>query len=291
MTAILDDPRPTDVHIHVGPMRDLAPGIREQFEGGSGQAWRRMLELAEDPDRLLRFLDDEGIARAALIHYPAPDVMGFGDEVNEWVVRYCRAAPTRLIPVGGVHPRLTKDPRGDVERLVERGVRMLKIHPPHQLVAPNAYRDGGQVPALEPIYETCQRLKVPVMVHTGTSIFRGARSKYGDPLALDDVAVDFPELPLVLAHGGRPFWMPQVFFLLRRHPNVHLDLSGIPPRKLLEYFPRLEEVASRTMFGSDWPSMGVESIKKNAEDLRSLPISDAAKDAILRGTAARLLPT
>jgi predicted TIM-barrel fold metal-dependent hydrolase len=285
------EPRVTDAHIHVGPMDRLHPAIREQFARGEGNAWQRMLSIAEDPDRMIAFLDEEGIERAVLIHYPAPEVMGFGDEVNDWVVRFSRAHPKRLIPVGGVHPRATGDPRGDVEKLVERGVRMLKIHPPHQLVAPNAYRDGGDAPALATIYETCQRLRLPVLIHTGTSVFKGARNKYADPLLVDDVAVDFPELTIVLAHGGRPFWMPQVFFLMRRFPNVHLDISGIPPKKLLEYFPRIEEIAGRTMFGSDWPSMGVESVRKNADDLRSLPISDAAKAAILGGTSERLLPT
>ncbi len=291
MSAILDDPRPTDVHAHTQPIHELHPAIREQFARGGGTAWQRMIALADDPELLLAFLDAEGLARAALINYPAPEVMGFTEAANDWVLATCRAAPSRLIPVGGVHPLRTKDPRGDVERLVERGLRMLKLHPPHQLFSPNAYRDGGGIPALETIYATCQKLGLPVLVHTGTSIFTGARSKYGDPLPLDDVAVDFPELKLVLAHGGRPFWMQQVFFLLRRHPNVFLDLSGIPPKKLLDYFPRIEEIASRAMFGSDWPSMGVESIAKNVEDLRGLPIAAAAKEAMLRGAGAGLLPT
>jgi len=57
-------------------------------------------------------------------------------------------------------------------------------------------------------------------------------------------------------HGGRPLWMDTAFFLLRRHPNVYLDISGIPPRTLLKYFPRLDEIASKTLFGTDWPGRG-----------------------------------
>ena len=76
------------------------------------------------------------------------------------------------------------------------------------------------------------------MFHTGTSIFPGARNKYGDPIYIDDVAVDFPKLKILLAHGGRPLWMDTAFFLMRRHPNVYLDISGIPPKTLLKYFPR-----------------------------------------------------
>ena len=75
------------------------------------------------------------------------------------------------------------------------------------------------------------------MFHTGTSIFPGARNTYGDPIYVDDVAVDFPKMKILLAHGGRPLWMHTAFFLLRRHANVFLDISGIPPKSLLNYFP------------------------------------------------------
>ena len=70
--------------------------------------------------------------------------------------------------------------------------------------------------------------KRPVFIHTGTSIFPGARNVYADPMACDDVAVDFPETTIVLCHAGRPLWYDTAFFLLRRHPNVMLDISSRP---------------------------------------------------------------
>ena len=69
------------------------------------------------------------------------------------------------------------------------------------------------------------------MVHTGTSIFPGARNKYGDPIYVDDVAVDFPRLKILLAHGGRPLWMDTAFFLVRRHRNVYLTLAASLPKR------------------------------------------------------------
>ena len=95
---------------------------------------------------------------------------------------------------------------------------MIKIHPPHQLLYPNDYLSG--VKELEIIYRAAEANGVPVMFHTGTSVFPGARNKYGDPIHVDDVAVDFPKLKILLAHGGRPLWMDTAFFLVRRHPNV-----------------------------------------------------------------------
>jgi predicted TIM-barrel fold metal-dependent hydrolase len=106
----------------------------------------------------------------------------------------------------------------------------------------------------------------------------------------DDVAIDYPELVVILAHGGRPLWMEEAFFLVRRHKNMHMDISGIPPQKLLEYFPRLEEIAGKVLWGTDWPGPGVPEIKGNIEKFLSLPIRDEAKRKILYDNAARLFP-
>jgi predicted TIM-barrel fold metal-dependent hydrolase len=84
--------------------------------------------------------------------------------------------------------------------------------------------------------------------------------------------------------------METAFFLLRRHPNVFLDISGIPPKMLLKYFPRLEEIASKTLFGTDWPSPGVREIKNNLDNFMALPLSEESRQQILCGTALRIWP-
>ena len=277
-----------DAHIHVQPWRQLRPSALDRIASG-----RRDLDLIrtlfDDPPAFLRYLDEQGIDRAVLVNYVSPDVIGFTDEVNEWIGNYCRHHTDRLIAVGGVHPRLTPDPAGAVQHIVEKdGIRALKLHPPHQHFFPNDYRDGGSLPGLADLYERAQTLRIPIIVHTGTSIFPDARNKYGDPMPLDDVAVDFPQLTIIMAHGGRPLWMETCFFLLRRHPNVHMDISGIPPKALLQYFPRIEQVAHKTLFGTDWPSPGVESPGGNVQAFRALPLRAEAKEAILGGTAATI---
>jgi predicted TIM-barrel fold metal-dependent hydrolase len=278
-----------DIHVHIQPWRMLKPDVLE--------LWKRyhpdfdcLMRLADNPGEFLKLMDEEDLERAALINYTSPDVMGFTDEVNEFVSEYCRAAPDRLIPVGSLHPQDLKDPKAQIDHLLgELGVGMIKIHPPHQLFYPNAYLNGME--ALSRIYEQAQEYDIPVMFHTGTSVFPGARVKYGDPIYLDDVAIDFPRLKIILAHGGRPLWMSTAFFLLRRHPNVYLDISGIPPQNLLEYFPRLEEIAQKTMFGSDWPGPGVKSIRTNIKRFMELPLSEGAKRAITYENASKLLPS
>ena len=126
---------------------------------------------------------------------------------------------------------------------------MLKVHPPHQLVAANGYVHGDE--ALAAIYATAEEAGRPVMIHTGTSIFPGARNRFADPMAVRRRGRGFSEAPIILAHAGRPLYMETAAFLARRHPNVHLDLSGIPPKKLLEYLPRLEELSDKCLWGTD----------------------------------------
>ena len=77
---------------------------------------------------------------------------------------------------------------------------------------------------------------------------------------------------------------------VRRHPNVYLDISGIPPKSLLKYFPRLEEIAAKTLFGTDWPGPGVPDIQKNLQGFRDLGLSEAVQDQILSKTALEIWP-
>lgn len=276
-----------DIHIHIQPWWQLKPAVRETMAHGR-EDYDRLVEVMRDPQAFLRILDDAGIARAGLINYVSPDLMGFTEEVNDFVADYARAAPDRLIPFGSVHPRLTADPGAEVDRLViDLGIRCLKIHPPHQLVYPNEYRHG--LGPLRRVYERAQRHGCLIMFHTGTSIFPGARNIYADPIYCDDVAVDFPDLKIILAHGGRPLWMDTAFFLVRRHANVYMDISSIPPQRLLEYFPRLEAIADKVLWGTDWPGPGVRDMAGNLEKFRQLPLPEETKQKILYDNASQLL--
>jgi predicted TIM-barrel fold metal-dependent hydrolase len=107
-------------------------------------------------------------------------------------------------------------------------------------------------------------------------------------MGADDVAVDFPRLTLILAHGGRPLWMDQAFFLVRRFPQVYMDVSSIPPKAILRYFPRLAEVADKVLYGSDWPAPGVRSMGDNLRDFRALGLPAEVTRKILEENPARV---
>jgi len=276
-----------DIHIHIQPLHMFKPAALELIKRGR-RDYAEVERYSADPAAFLTFLDALGIERAGLINYVSPEVIGFPPEVNDWIAKYCSVAPDRLLAFGSVHPNYVSDPGAEVDRLAKLGIRGLKVHPAHQLFSPNAYRDG--LGPLAAVYQRAQADGLPVMIHTGTSIFPGARNVHAQPMLADDVCVDFPDLVVILAHGGRPLWMNEAFFLVRRHRHMYMDISGIPPQKLLEYFPRLEEIADKVLFGTDWPGPGVPEIRGNIEKFLALPLSAAARQKILYDNAARLFP-
>jgi predicted TIM-barrel fold metal-dependent hydrolase len=278
----------TDAHVHIQPWEMHPSSVNEAMEAGRRDL-DRIRAFMESPKAFLGFLDTCGIERAFVINYVSPDVMGFTPDVNDWCARYCAAAPDRLIAFGSVHPRFTRHPADETERVLDLGIRGLKVHPPHQLFHVNEYRTGGPGAGIGEVFRVAESRGAPVMIHTGTSVFPGARNVYADPMPADDVGVDFPRLSVILAHAGRPLHGDAAFFLVRRHPRFSLDLSGIPPKRLLHFVPRLAEIADRCLWGSDWPSPGVDDMRKNVEAFLTLDLPDDARRKILSENAARLL--
>jgi predicted TIM-barrel fold metal-dependent hydrolase len=277
-----------DAHIHIGPHDEMKERARRVMFGGRSDL-DLLGRIAASADALLEEMDAQRIERAALITSVSPDVIGLTERVNPWIARYAEGHRDRLVPIGGIHPRHSRDVAGDVRRLLEvYRLGAIKLHPPHMEMAANSYRTD--CPSLADVYRAAGEAKRPVLIHTGTSVFPGARNVYADPMPCDDVAVDFPETRIVLCHAGRPLWYQTAFFLVRRHPNVWMDVSSIPPKKLLEVLPRISEVADRVVWGTDWPSKGVVSMRQNAEDFLALPLPEAVQRKILFDNAATLFP-
>lgn len=266
-----------DYHTHVPAYEPFT----RSYEDLLAQAWgsvEHLLARFPGPQQALATFAEAGVDYTVVLAEIAPITTGIAS--NEAVAAWCAESP-RLIPFASINPHLTLNPAAELRRLVtDQGFRGLKLYPTYQYFYPND-------PLVYPIYAAAQDLGIPITFHTGSSVFKGSRLKYGDPLFLDDVAVDFPDLVLVMAHGGRPCWYDHAFTMARFHANVYLELAGLPPGRLLRYFPELERIAHKTLFGSDWPS--VATLKENVAAVQALPLSQAARDAILGGNAARIL--
>lgn len=275
----------TDCHVHINPIWEMHPEARALV--GRGHAAVGLEQYVHDPKRFLEYLDACGVERAVLVNYVAPEIVGYTEKSNDFVRDYVRVDPDRLIACGSLLPT-APHPAARVRELVgDFGIRAIKLHPPHQRFDPNAYL-RGESEGLREIYGACSDAGVPVIVHTGTSVFPGARNRHAEPLLLEDVAIDFPKLTIVLAHAGRPLWMDQAVFLARRFPNVYLELSSIPPARIPGWLPELPKVAEKTVFGSDWPGPGVTDIAANLTAFRALPYPREMVDRILTENAERV---
>lgn len=275
----------TDCHVHITPLDEMHPDVVRML-APVDPAHRRFFR---EPAAFLEYLDRAGVERAVVINYVAPEVIGYTEAVNAFVGGYVREDPDRLIAVGGIRPD-HPDPEREIAHLVrDLGIRGLKLHPPHQLFRPDAYRDG-ELPSLRAIYDAASRFRLPIIFHTGTTIFPRARNRFADPLFVEEVALDFPDLVIVLAHGGRPIWMEAALFLARRFPNVWLELSGVPPSRLLHYFPDLPRFTEKILFGTDWPGPGVRDLGANVEAFRALPIPAEGLRRILEENPLRVFP-
>ena len=192
-----------------------------------------------------------------------------------------------LIPFASVDPG-RPDAVERVRRLIdEHGVKGFKFHPNLQEFFPNdrsAY----------PVYEVIAEARLPALFHTGHSGMGtglpgggGLRLKYSNPLCLDDVAADFPELPIVLAHPSFP-WQDEAISICLHKENIWIDLSGWSPK----YFPpQLVQYANtqlreKVLFGSDFPLITPE---RWLADFESAPFRDEVRPLILKENAARLL--
>jgi predicted TIM-barrel fold metal-dependent hydrolase len=278
-----------DVHVHVSRSEHERPWVLEFIESQSdGDVWKKVDQVLT-PTTFRPFLQQNGIDWAVALAEDSPATVGVTP--HDYVADLCAKANAqpdpatgargKIIPFASLNPFTVNDLALELEKLVKDfGFRGFKAYPVYQHHYMNDIR-------MYPLYAKAQELGVPMLVHTGSSVFKGARIKYGDPLHLDDVAIDFPNLTIMMAHSGRPFWYEQAFWLARQHKNVYMELSGLPGKKLLEYFPELERNADKIVYGSDWP--GNPFIRRNVDAILGLPLKDSTKEKILWKNAERVL--
>lgn len=266
-----------DFHVHVAKYGMWKPEMHELLRVFNPEIYRNF-DAYMTPENMLRIMDDEGVDSAVILAENAPLVTGVVD--NEFVVEFCSGSG-RLIPFACVNPVTDSNSSKTLEMLVENsGMKGLKLLPSYQHFYPNDAK-------VYELYEKAQELGIPVNFHTGSSIFKNTKLKYANPLHLDDVAVDFPDLKIIQAHGGRGFWYNTAFSLSRLHKNVYIDITGLPPQNLLKYFPELEKISDKLVFGSDWPA--VPSVRENIETIKRLPLREETKRKILVENAHKIL--
>ncbi len=268
-----------DVHVHLeAPAEPSAADEAARTYFGESGAGRDPASLAEyyRSRRIgcVVFTVDERLSGRP--HLSNDAVADFAAEHADFAIAFASIDPTR-------GPAAVREAR----RLVDAGrVRGLKLHPPLQQFMPNdrlAY----------PLYEVFAEAGLPVLFHTGHSGIGtgmagggGVRLKYGNPMPIDDVAVDFPTMPIVLAHPSFP-WQDEAISICLHKPTVYIDLSGWSPKyfspTLIQYANTL--LKRKVLFGSDYPLITPD---RWMADFEKIAIRDEVRPLILKENAARL---
>lgn len=274
-----------DVHTHAEVGRTGEDGLKPEWrtqakayfgEGGTPTA-----------DDVAVYYRERKLA-AVIFTVDAETVTGRRAVRNEEIAEVAAANPDVLIPFASIDPHKGARAVEEARRLIrDHGMRGFKFHPNIQAFHPND-------PAVYPLYEVIAEAGLPALFHTGHSGIGsglpgggGIRLKYSNPMDVDDVAVDFPELTIVLAHPSFP-WQDEAISVALHKEQVYIDLSGWSPK----YFPpQLVQYANtllkdRVLFGSDYPMITPD---RWLADFARADFKDEVRPLILKENAARML--
>jgi uncharacterized protein len=288
LPAVIDVERikAIDVHTHAEISADghdpMPPHLRE----ASAKYFRSGEALPTATDVAAHYRERNMAAVVFTVDYES--VSGRPPVANEEIAAVAAANPDVLIPFASIDPARGEAGARQVRRLVdEHGIRGFKFHPNLQAFFPNDR-------AAYPLYEAIAEAGVPALFHTGHSGIGsglpgggGVRLKYSNPMYVDDVAVDFPELKIVLAHPSFP-WQDEAISIALHKPHVYIDLSGWSPK----YFPPQLVQYARTLlkrqmlFGSDYPMITPD---RWLADFEQLGFDEETTALVLKENAARLL--
>ena len=305
---MLDGRMLIDAHLHPARLPTLKPAWLEWADRFGQGRWRAAYgpDGAVIPQAFDELLAAEGVDLAILLCEYSPKVTGI--QPAEDLVPLLKHSPGRFAFLASINPHLHYPVTAELSRQAEPGAggygaiggsgvspgqqsgppgqygaAGLKIHPVH----------GGFSPAdpmLYPAYQACAEAGLPVVVHCGTSSFPGSDNAMADPALLLPVLRDFPGLTVVLAHGGRGWWYDAAASLAMLHERVWIELSGLPPHRLPDYYARFdfERLARKFIFATDWP--GVPGIARNARAVAGLGLAADVLAGVLAGNALAVYP-
>lgn len=287
MAINIDELVAIDVHTHAEVAADGHASLSPELLAASAEYFGGKGPRQPTVDEMAAYYRERGMA-AVVFTVDAEHATGHPPIRNEEVAESCARHGDTLIPFASLDPWRGKTTVRAARRLVEQhGVRGFKFHPSLQGFSPDdrmAY----------PLYEVIEELGVPALFHTGqTGIGAGVpggagiRTKYSNPMLVDDIAVDFPELRIILAHPSFP-WQDEALAVATHKPYVYIDLSGWSPK----YFPpQLVHYANsllkhKVLFGSDYP---VITPDRWLADFAELDMKPEVRPLILKDNAAGLL--
>ncbi len=279
--------RAIDVHVHVESDGHGHTSLDDELLAASARYFRAAGDRAPTVEQIADYYRERDLA-AVVFTVDASTATGHPALSSEEIADQAAAHPDVLIPFGSVDPRAGQEAVSYARRLIsDHGVRGFKFHPSLQGFSPDDLQ-------YYPLYEVIEEAGLPAVFHTGQTGIgaglpggRGIKLRLSNPMLLDDVAADFPGMPVILAHPSVP-WQDEAISIATHKANVYIDLSGWSPK----YFPpQLVHAANsflqdKVLFGTDYPLLTPE---RWLRDFELLDIKPEVVPKILRDNAARLL--
>ncbi len=234
-------------------------------------------------DELLRQMDEAGIERSILFALYCPVLKAS----NEFVRDACQRHPDRFWGYASVDPHDERAPEVLEAAITQYGLKGLKLHPPLQNIYPNDRK-------LWPLYQKAEDLGIPVVLHVGCTPFGHlVRLDQAQPILVDEVAIAFPRLKIVLPHLGT-LWHQESFMLVEKHPNVYVDMAAYPYElRELVNAKIVERIgAHKWLFGTDFPMPYEGQTHRMAdfvEVVEALPLTAEVKQGMFSNNLIRLL--
>lgn len=276
-----------DTHVHLPTKEFLVDSGGPLVEHGLHYFGTK--DPVRSVERMVRDLEGAGVARALLLAWDAETATRRPPLSNDAVARIAKDRPGLIVPVASVDPHKGERALAELERAASRlEMRGLKLHPQIQAFYPND-------PKWEPLWTKAESLRLPVVVHTGTSGLGagvpggdGILLDYARPLHLDAVAARHPDLTLICAHAGWP-WHEELLAMALHKSNIRIDLSGWLAKYLPESVLNMANgrLSDRFLFGSDYPFLEPQ---RCLASLRERTWRDGVLDKILWSNAASLFP-
>ena len=275
-----------DMHVHAEVSASGHPSLPAHLSEGAAAYFGADHRMPTVPEMAAYYRERQ--LAAVVFTVDAEAATGHPSISNEEIATACAEHADVLIPFASIDPAKGAPGAREARRLAQEfGVRGFKFHPSLQGFFPND-------PVAFPLYEVIQELGLPAIFHTGqTGIGArvrgggGIRLKYSNPMCIDDVAVDFPDLRIVMAHPSFP-WQDEALAVATHKPNVYIDLSGWSPKyfppQLIRYANTL--LKDKVLFGSDYPLITPD---RWLADFESLDIKPEVRPRILKQNAVALL--
>lgn len=289
MSGVLDVDRlvAIDTHVHVESDGHGCFSLDQELLDASAAYFKAGADRTPTMERLAEKYRGLGMA-AVVFTVDAQTASGHPPLSSLEIVERCGTEfADVLIPFASVDPLRGPAAVAQAEQLVAAGARGFKFHPTMQAFAPND-------PAVYPLYEVIRDAGVPAVFHTGQTGIgaglpggRGLKLRYSQPMLLDDVAADFPDLTVILAHPSVP-WQDEAISMATHKANVFIDLSGWSPKYFAPQLVRAfsSYLSHKFLFGSDYPVIDPE---RWIRDFATLDVPDAAKARIMKDNAVGVL--